>query len=317
MNEAVERQADEWDGLTRVERLRESRVHAREVTRRHAKSFYFASGALPMHRREAAYAVYAFCRHADDSVDEAEGDEAAQRAALTDLGKGLDLVFADDADHLPWPFAAALTAAVADFKLPREAFDELLAGVLMDVRQRVRVQTWDELERYCYHVASTVGLIMCPLLGLRDPDGTKRAIDLGIAMQLTNILRDVGEDLERDRIYLPAEEFERFGLTEQDLRRGEVTDGWRTFMRFQIDRARDFYRRSEQGIGLLAPDGSQLTVWLMHQVYGDILHQIERIDYQVFRRRAATGLARKLRLAWRAWRRSRAMKRSAAGVDMP
>lgn len=270
--------------------------------------------ALPRHRRRAAYAVYAFCRHADDVVDEAEagGDDAVLRAALAGLGAGLDQVFAGREQAVDWPFALALGEAVRGFGLPRVAFDELLEGVLMDVRPRVRVATWEELRRYCYHVASTVGLIMCPLLGLREEAGRARAIDLGIAMQLTNILRDVGEDLERDRIYLPADELARFGLGEEDLVRGEVTDAWRAFMRFQIDRARDHYRRSEPGIRWLADDGSQLTVWLMHQVYGDILRQIERMDYQVFNRRAATGLGRKLWLAARAWRRSR---RTAAPGD--
>ena len=296
------------EGAPEPRGLEASHRHAREVTRHHAKSFYFASVALPQHRRRAAYAVYAFCRHADDVVDEAETAGRAGttvRAAIESLGAGLDLIFAGRRGEVDWPFAPALAAAVQEFGLPRQAFDELLEGVLMDLRPRVRAESWEELRRYCYHVASTVGLIMCPLLGLRDPAGRERAIDLGIAMQLTNILRDVGEDLGRDRIYLPAEELERFGLGENDLAAGEVTAAWRGFMRFQIRRARDYYARSEPGIRLLAADGSQLTVWLMHQVYGDILRQIERQDYQVFRRRAATGLGRKLWLAVRAWRRSR------------
>ncbi|MFM7102447.1 MAG: phytoene/squalene synthase family protein [Verrucomicrobiota bacterium] len=289
--------------------LAASRAHCREVTRRHARSFYFASHALPPARRTAAYALYAFCRLVDDLLDEGgwtgDGGRAGAEAELNGL---LDRLYAGEAG--PLPLAAAFHAAVRDYGIPPLPFRELLHGVCLD-REPQRLETWDELRHYAYHVASVVGLIMCPVLGLRDPAARERAVELGIAMQLTNILRDVKEDLARGRRYLPAEEMRRFGVTDADLAMGRVTDGFRALMQFQIARARAFYRSSEAGIGALAPDGSQLTVWLMRWVYAGILGEIERQGFDVFRRRAAVSGPRKLALAVRAWRASR--RRAGAG----
>jgi phytoene synthase len=277
---------------------------ARESTRRHARSFYFSSFALPGWRRRAAYAVYAFCRHADDSVDRAGSREEALAAARA-VGSLFDRAMARESGL---PFEAAFAETVGRFGLEREWFIELAEGVARD-RGTVRTADWPELRDYCYHVASVVGLMMAAVFGLRDSAGRERAIDLGLAMQLTNILRDVGEDYRADRIYLPADELRRFGLGEDDLRRGEVTPAFRRFMVFQVERAREIYDRSEVGIRLLADDGSQLAVWVMRHVYAGILDEIERADYDVFGRRAATGFARKLVLAYRAWRSLRRSRR--------
>jgi phytoene synthase len=274
------------------------------VTRQHAKSFFFASLALPKEKRAAAYAVYAFCRHADDLVDEA-ADAASVPMALEALSSEFDRCRDSLSDM---PFCASLGHTIREYSLEKEPFLELLQGVASD-NQEVEVRSWPELEHYCYQVASTVGLIMCPILGLADPAGKAQAIDLGIAMQLTNIARDVGEDLERGRVYLPADELRDFGLDRKDLQAGVVSDGFRELMRFQIRRAREYYRRSESGIALLAADGSQFTVWLMRFVYAGILEEIEKHDYDVFRRRAATSIGRKLRLAAKAWSRQRSTDR--------
>jgi len=285
--------------------LESSRADCRSVTRHHARSFYFSSVGLPSLKRAAAYSVYAFCRHADDLVDEAPDLEALP-AALEELSLEFDRC-REGASQLP--FAPSLQHSIHTYGLEKQPFMELIEGVARD-QGPVRLETWEELRDYCYHVASTVGLIMCPILGLSDSAGTEHAIDLGIAMQLTNISRDVGEDLGRDRIYLPAEELDRFGVREADLIAGRITDPFRELMKFQVDRARDYYRRSEAGIPLLAADGSQFTVWLMRTIYADILDQLEAIDYDCLNRRAATTTPRKIRLAARAYRKARVSARN-------
>lgn len=273
-----------------------SRRWCRASARHHAKSFYFASAALPRAKKDAAYAVYAFCRHADDVIDEAADSEGA--GAIRALGDTFDAVVAGSDRTLP--FAAAFSDAVRRYDIPREPFFELLEGVLRD-RGPVRIADWEELRDYCWHVASTVGLIMARIFGVRDGEPLERAVDLGIAMQLTNILRDIVEDFARDRIYLPADEMARHGITTAHLAERRVDAAFVDFMKFQIARARACYARSESGIRALDDDGSQLTVWLMRHVYSGILGRIERAGYDVFSRRASTSTPGKLALALRAW----------------
>lgn len=290
--------------------LAASERYCRDNTRRHARSFYFASFALPKDKKVAAYSLYAFCRYLDDLIDQHQpGRDGAElvariREEFARLVSG----------EVPGPpFALAFANAVNSYRIPPEPFLDLTRGVLMDTGP-VALQTWDDLRRYCYHVASVVGLAMCPVLGLAGSHGAEHAVELGIAMQLTNILRDIREDWERGRVYLPANELARFGVTIEDVARGRVTAPFRQLMRFQIARARALYLRAEAGIPLLADDGSQLTVWMMRHIYAGILDEIEKQHFDVFRKRAGTSLARKLALAGRAYRdyrRTRANRGSA------
>ncbi len=178
------------------------------MTRHHAKTFYFASHVLPAQKRNDAYAVYAFCRHVDDQIDLAP-DEAARLRALADLSHLLHAACQSDAgagyfeNSLPW--LCAFRETVQRRAIPASYFEDLLTGVEMD-RGRVRLQTWEELDRYCYHVAAVVGLIMVHVLTEPAPELLKPARDLGTEMQLTNILRDIAEDWQRDRLYLPSYE---------------------------------------------------------------------------------------------------------------
>jgi 15-cis-phytoene synthase len=278
--------------------LETSERYCWENTRRHARSFYFASVALPKEKKVAAYSIYAFCRYLDDLIDQhrpgCDGAELVTRVReeFTHLVSG---------EVAGPPFARAFANTVKLYRIPPERFLDLARGVLMDAGP-VSLQTWAALRRYCYHVASVVGLAMCPVLGLAGNHGAEHAVELGIAMQLTNILRDIREDWERARVYLPADELARFGVDMEDLARCRVTEPFRKLMRFQIARARAFYLRSEAGIPLLADDGSQLTVWMMRHIYAGILEEIERQNFDVFRKRAATSLARKVALAGRAYR---------------
>ena len=187
------------------------------------------------------------------------------------------------------------------YGIEKQPFLDLLKGVSMDLGP-VRIADWPQLRDYCYHVASVVGLMMARIFELRDEAGRERAIDLGIAMQLTNILRDVGEDFAMGRVYLPADEMAAAGVASETLALDRVTEPLRALLRQQAARAREYYRRAEVGIPLLADDGSQFTVWLMRHVYAGILDEIEKLDHEVLRQRAKTSFPRKLVLASRAWR---------------
>jgi phytoene synthase len=305
---------------------------ARQVTRHHAKSFFFASYLLFGARRKAAFALYAFCRRLDDLVDEgAEGltpvhlkarlAKARQMVAEVYLpmpelaAPGMD----SPAERLmrareqsPWEASefAALKHCVRHFRIPEQPFQELISGMEMDLTKD-RYATFEELDLYCYRVAGVVGLMLTPVLGCSDERAASPAADLGRAMQLTNILRDVREDLERGRVYLPAEELRAFGLTEDDLRRGLVDERWRDFMRFQLHRARAYYARAAAGVPLLTGFGSQRMVRLMGGLYGDLLRVIEARDYDVFSARAFVPARRKLALA------AAAMARPASVLPVP
>jgi len=271
-----------------------SRETCRRLTQFHAKTFYFASHVLPRTKRVDAYAVYAFCRYVDDEIDLAP-DAAARSLAFTRLQDVLESVYQPGPlavrDGLGW--LGAFQETIRRRAIPRPYFEELLVGVEMDCAQ-VRIETWEELERYCYHVASVVGLIMVHVLAEPSPELLKPARDLGTAMQLTNILRDVEEDWRRDRLYLPRVELEKFGLTEEDIALQRGGEPFRAMMRFQIGRARVYYGYAQAGIEGLPKDGSQLSARLMSTLYGAILDEIERKDYQVFQGRVHVSLGRKL-----------------------
>ncbi len=268
---------------------------SRELTRHHARSFYFSSHTLPRQKREAAYAIYSFCRYVDDSVDEA-ADPSAISQVLDDLKQQIE------ARRFNQAWGGAFLHTVEFYDIPWAYFYDLLTGVGMD-QGHVRVQTWEELNRYCYHVASVVGLIMTHIFLKPSPEILAYAGDLGTAMQLTNILRDIAEDWERDRIYLPQEEMRQYGVTESHIADALLDTHMREFLRFQIQRARDYYQRSEAGIRALPRDGCQLTVWIMREIYAGILEEIEKADLNIFRGRVHTTTFRKFQLALKAWRR--------------
>ncbi len=289
--------------------LAASHAHCHAVTGHHAKSFFFSSFALPQEKKRAAYAVYAFCRYADDLVDRAPSKDGLE-AILARLGTDFDAMLAGAREDLP--FAPAFAWAVRRFGIEKQHFLDLIRGVGMDLGP-VNIADWPALREYCYYVASVVGLMMARIFELRDEAGRERAIDLGIAMQLTNICRDVGEDWRNGgRVYLPATELAEYGV---DLA-GEMehpaapSEAFVRLMKFQLSRAREYYQSSEAGIPLLANDGSQFTVWLMRTVYAGIIPEIERGGYRVLDRRASTTLLRKLGLAWQARRAHRTQLRA-------
>lgn len=255
------------------------RERARLATARGSKSFYFATRFFPREVAEAAYAVYWFCRTTDDMVDEA--------AAPPDLdGWRRRLALALDGCATGDEVLDTFSAAVRRFSIPHRYAFELIDGVEMDLAKS-EYASFDELRLYCYRVASTVGLMMMHVIGFEGAPHAE-AIAMGVAMQLTNILRDVGEDLRRGRVYLPLDELERFGVSRADLASGRRTDSFRRLMEFQIARARRFYDLGRAGLPFLHPRG-RFAVDLASRIYARILNRIEASDCDVFARRAAVS----------------------------
>ncbi len=261
----------------------------RRITREYARTFYFASACLPRPTRAHAYAIYGFCRWADNGVDDA-CDRAEAALKLAGAREALDLAYSGRPTA---PGLAAFRRTVRERSVPRHLFDALLDGMEMDL-DVMRYASFAELELYCYRVAGVVGLMMTHVFGYRSASCFPDALALGTAMQLTNILRDVAEDYRMGRVYLPQDELARFGIDEAQLAEGRVDDAFRGFMRFQVDRARRYYERAEAGIPWLVGDSSRLTVRVMGRVYGGILGAIERQGFDVFQARARVATPRKL-----------------------
>lgn len=280
--------------LTSVEQAYEE---CRQITAHYAKTFYLATLVTSLEKRRAVWAIYAWCRRTDELVD---GPQAGKTtlATLDTWEKRLEETFAgrpQDACDL------ALWAATEQFPLEIQPFRDMIEGHRMDLRAN-RYPTFQELELYCYRVAGTVGLMSTAIMGLEQPglDVKEEAVALGIANQLTNILRDVGEDQRRGRIYLPLEELTAFSYTLEDLERGVIDNRWRRFMQFQIARARTYFGRAEQGVAGLSGD-ARWPVWTALILYRRILDAIEQNDYDVFNRRAYVGTLGKLVALPQAW----------------
>jgi phytoene synthase len=273
--------------------LRKAYNQAEKITAEHSKSFHFASGLLPEEKRSAVRALYAFCRTVDDIVDESI-DET--RESQLDYWRGMieNGSFLDD-DLVSAAWADTLTR----YHIPRHYALQLIDGVNRDLTQS-RYQTFEELTTYCYGVASTVGLMSMYIIGFESNKAVPYAIKLGVALQMTNILRDVGEDFQNGRLYLPREELAFYGICEQDIADGRVTDNWRQFMKFQIERTRQIYEESWEGVKMLEREG-QFAIGAASVFYQGILDEIEKNDYDVFTRRAnlsAMGKISKVPALW-------------------
>ncbi len=281
------------------------------VTKTHAKSFYFAAKFLPKPKQKAVYPIYAFCRHVDDAVDDEESSSEEKVVETIEKWKViLDEIYqiAETKDQRPKTknqnlILLAWQDLLNAHKIPQNLPLELMQGVLMDTHTK-RYETFDELYVYCYRVASTVGLMSSEILGYSDKIALRYAEALGIAMQLTNILRDVKEDAAIGRIYLPQEDLRKFGVSKEQIFAGEMSENFIKMMKFQIERARDYYRTGENGISLLEKD-SRFTVLLASRIYARILDEIERQNYDVFTRRAHTTSAQKLLSIPKIWSEAR------------
>jgi len=286
----------------------------RQITQTYAKTFYLGTLLMSESKRRAIWAIYAWCRRTDELVD-GPRSRLTTPETLDQWEHQLESIFkgkpVEDTD-------VALVDTLERFSLEIQPFRDMIAGMRMDL-SRKRYQTFKDLELYCYRVAGTVGLMSLPVMGV---DGSARstpwsggkelsqtaeqAIALGIANQLTNILRDVGEDARRDRIYLPLDELALFNYTEEDLFNGVVDERWRKLMQFQIQRARKFYVEAEKGISALSRD-ARWPVWSATMLYSQILNAIEKNQYDVFHQRAFVPTHRKIASLPVAWLRAQVL----------
>jgi len=265
------------------------------IARSRARNFYYAFILLPAERRRALCAVYAFLRHCDDLSD---GDfpEHRRREMLGSWRRQLDGALNGDCGSDP--IFPAFLDSVRRFAIPARYFHWMLDGVEMDLSVR-RYDTFDELYRYCFNVAGTVGLTCLQIFGFSDERAKAHAEACGIAFQLTNILRDVKEDAGMGRIYLPQEDLRRFNYAAEDLARGVADDRFRDLMTFQAGRARGYYERGAALIPLVER-ASRPALWAMIEIYGRLLEGIVRADYDVFRRTVRLSAPRKISIALRA-----------------
>jgi 15-cis-phytoene synthase len=270
--------------------------HCEAVTAEHSRTFFLASALLPAEKRRAVRALYAFCRISDDLVDRAEPNALGRLMAWQERSLSSH-PYEDDLAALAWADTRAR------YRIPRRYAEQLIEGVSLDIVQN-RYESFEELSAYCYGVASTVGLMAMHIIGFEGRQAVPFALKLGVALQLTNILRDVGEDWRAGRVYLPQKELAEFGLGDEDLSCGRVDARWQAFMRFQIERNRQLYREAAPGISLLEPDG-RFAITAAADLYQAILDDIEAHQYDVFTRRAHIRTWGKMRRLPRIWWRSR------------
>jgi phytoene synthase len=272
--------------------LESAYVRAERVTAHWARSFHFASRFLPAEKKRAIFALYDYCRHADNLVD-IRGDRsvALVRADLAALANEVRAIHGGAAPTDPrW---LALADTLQRYPVPLLPLLELLDGVAMDL-DTVEIEDFPQLAEYCRLVAGGVGLMLGPVLGAPDERFRDDGVTLGVAMQLTNVLRDVGEDLVHGRVYLPRTELQAFGLSRADLEARRLTPELRRFMQWQVQRARAHFAQGSRVVPLFPDDGSRLTVRLLAQTYAGILDAIERQDWDVFRARAYVSTPRKV-----------------------
>lgn len=285
-----------------VPSLEEAYEACRRETAEWAKTFYLGTLLMPPAKRRAIWAIYVWCRRTDELMDSPE----AQDRPLEELAARLDAWEVRTREMFDGRVRDGLDRVMVDtlgrYPQPLQPYLDMIEGMRMDLTT-TRYASFEELRLYCYRVAGTVGLMTQEVMGLdpaytsspwsEPPDTSEAAVALGIANQLTNILRDVGEDRGRGRIYLPLDEIERFGYSEAELLAGILNDNWRALMRFQLERARHWFARSEAGVRWLAPD-ARWPVWASLRLYRGILDVIEKHDYDVFNKRAYVPKAGKL-----------------------
>lgn len=271
------------------------------LTSIHSRSFYMASRLLPLEKRRAARALYAFCRVTDDIVDEQSQhrDRLSIRASLEQWRQRALAPITTSEE----PVVIAWTDARARYRIPQSYAEQLIDGVSQDLHTN-RYRSFNQLSAYCYGVASTVGLMSMHIIGFEGPEAIPYAVKLGVALQMTNILRDIKEDWDNGRLYLPTEELEAFGLSGEDIEAGRNTPRWRRFMRFQIERNRQLYEEAWPGIAMLNEDG-RFSIAAAAELYQGILDDIELHNYDVFSRRAYVSKWGKLRRLPGIWWRSR------------
>jgi len=252
---------------------------ARAITKKHAKSFYFALQFLKKEKRDAVYSVYAICRLIDDAVDESE--EYSKEEKLKKIKERIEAAYKKES--LKSMLLSSFQQTIHKYNIPKRHFDELLEGMYMDLNKS-RYRNFNELFLYCYRVAGVIGLIMIKILGYKHKEAEKYAVDLGVAMQLTNILRDIKEDYRKGRIYLPQDEMRQYGITEKNIAGNFHNKDSNEFLKFQIQRARTYYKNATCVIKLMKDGNARFVVGLMKELYSGILDAIEKNNYNIYKR---------------------------------
>ncbi len=272
--------------------LEQSYAHCRAVAKQRARNFYYSFILLPPEKKNAMCAMYAFMRYCDDLSDE----PGANRSAIDHWRDALTEALAGRPDDNPtWP---AFLDAVKRYSIPHEYFYDMIEGVASDLAPRT-IETFDDLYRYCYRVASVVGLTTIHIFGYTSPDALPLAEKCGIAFQLTNILRDVREDAALGRVYLPAEDLARFGVSVDDLKNARRTDQFGRLMEFETERARRYYRESAPLLELIQPK-SRPSLWALIAIYSRLLDHLAESHYDVLMRRISLSSLEKIWIVLRA-----------------
>jgi 15-cis-phytoene synthase len=275
-----------------VTSLEQSWAHCRAVAKKRARNFYYSFILLPPEKKNAMCAIYAFMRYCDDLSDE----PGATRSAMDRWRDALTAALAGHpGDNPSWP---AFIDSVQRYSIPHEYFYEMIQGVASDLEPRT-IQTFDELYQYCYRVASVVGLTTIHIFGFTSPEALPLAEKCGVAFQLTNILRDVHEDAELGRIYLPAEDLTRFGVSADDLKNGRRTEQFGRLMEFETERARRYYRESAPLLDLIQPQ-SRPSLWALIAIYSRLLDHLAEAQYDVLTRRISLSSLEKSWIVLRA-----------------
>ncbi len=288
--------------------LENAYAYCRQISRHHAKTFYLASMFLHKKQQNPIFAIYALLRTVDDIVDMAEDKLKAGLITSNEIAKMLDGwksrlkdCYAGKVNNDP--IMMAWQDTLKSYSIPIELPLDLMDGVAMDIDFKP-FETFDELYVYCYKVAAVVGLMTSEIFGYSDKQALEHAIELGIAMQLTNILRDVGEDVDRGRIYLPLEDLRRFNYSREEFMQKKINNNFINLMKFQIERARSYYQASEKGIPMLERQ-SRFAVCISSINYGNILSAIEKNNYDVFSKRAYRSFYQKVSTIPYVWYKTR------------
>lgn len=269
--------------------------YCRRISKRRAKNFYYAFRTLPGPKRRAIYAAYAFCRYCDDVADE-EIPLSEKTRLLSELRQSLAQCRSGRPDG---PVFVALHHASQAFRVPYEYYETVIDGVELDLSV-TRYESFDELYDYCYKVASVIGLICIEITGYTDQRAREYAVDLGVAMQLTNILRDVREDAERERIYIPLSDLRAYGYTEAELKGVAYNEAFRGLMKFEADRARRYFERGRRLFPLLARE-ARVFPMVLDGIYSAVLDRIEQRGFDVFGERIGLSTSEKLTITAKLW----------------
>lgn len=269
--------------------------YCQDRTAKSGSSFYYSFLFLPPERRRAIMAFYAFCREVDDVVDETS-DSAIAATKLNWWRQEVERIANGQPLH---PVGLALQAAGKQFSMPKEQLLEIIDGMEMDLLQ-ARYLDFKGLQLYCYRVASVVGLIAAEIFGYQDRQTQKYAHDLGMAFQLTNIIRDIGEDARRGRIYIPADELKQFNVPAADILNGKYSDNFTALMHFQVERAEKYYEQALAHLPAIDRK-AQRPGLIMAAIYRTVLDEIKRENYQVLHQRISLTPVRKIWIAWKTW----------------